>query len=107
MTEKAPARNWKVSDMPVPVQRIIKVAGDTEIHGAAKSLFTHMALKADDSYEISLSMNELADAIGVGVATIARSITALERAGYIQRLPRAYATERTTINIAPPLKTSA
>lgn len=92
--------------MPVPIQRIVKVALDPAIPSIAKSLFTFAALNADDNHEFALSIHDLANAIGAGTASVSRSITKLEEAGYITRKARTYHTERNVINIAPPLKTS-
>ena len=91
--------------MPIPIQRIVKVAGDTSLHGTARNLFTSLALHADAQQALASSIHDLAKEIGAGAATISRSLGALERAGYIQR-KRSYATERTTVNIAPPPQTS-
>jgi DNA-binding MarR family transcriptional regulator len=73
---------------------------------AAKTLFAFAALNADEHHEFALSIHDIADAIGIGTASVSRSIAKLEEAGYITRKARTYQTERNVINIAPPLKTA-
>lgn len=100
---KALVRNWETT-VPIPFQRIAIVALDPSMPSAAKSVFTFAGMNADENYEFALSIHDIADAVGIGTASVSRAIAKLEEAGYITRKPRTYHTERNVINIAPPLK---
>jgi len=88
--------------MPIPIRRIIDAAADTELPGAAINLFAILALRASERCEVVITLREMGEAMGAGIATVSRSIARLEQSGYIARKARSHFAEPTTINILPP-----
>jgi DNA-binding MarR family transcriptional regulator len=103
MNENTALRDWEHS-MPLPIRRVLDAAHDTELTGLSINLFAEVAMRATsvgNTYEVTVTLRELAEKLGSGIATLSRSFSLLERKGYVRRAARTKFGEPSRITILP------
>ena len=94
--------------MPAYIQVIVNGAADINLSGGDKTFLARLALRARGvgvEHQIVVRLREIGAEMNAGIATLSRSLTKLERAGYISRDPTRQIGAPSRITILPPAPT--